>query len=340
MLTVNNVRRLPVLVALSLFISLFAGVFVVHHNSLIILETLHNWPFVNPSVQLTKQFSVRKSSKFVTSLCNCSKEIQVLVDELSSPQSDEAFDWCSSVSSIRGKYQKVITYTLYGNTTDPVVFKRYYSYLSDIAVTAEKEYPGWNIRVYHNFSDDQTNSKSRERAAHDLLCDVYCKFPHVDLCSVPLMVKRIGHGNKYPIDPALLQRLNPKMLRYLVMLDPDVDIFISRDIDSAIWPREVDAVAEWLRSNYTFHLMRDSVSHGSIILAGNIFPKYFYCKFKVRNNNLGMWGAKVYQRRDLIEGLMRAIVLEGQNGYILQDQAALDRILWPVAQYDVVGSIQ
>ena len=49
-----------------------------------------------------------------------------------------------------------------------------------------------------------------------------------------------------------------------------------------------------------------------------------------------MWGAKLFQRRDLIEGLMRALMLPGQNQIGYQDQASLDKILWPVAKLDVV----
>ena len=49
-----------------------------------------------------------------------------------------------------------------------------------------------------------------------------------------------------------------------------------------------------------------------------------------------MWGAKLHQRRDLIEGLMRALVLAGQNQIDSQDQASLDTIVWPAAKYDVV----
>ena len=50
----------------------------------------------------------------------------------------------------------------------------------------------------------------------------------------------------------------------------------------------------------------------------------------------GMWGAKLHQRRDLIEGLMRALVLSGQNQMRAQDQASLDTIVWPAAKFDVV----
>lgn len=50
-----------------------------------------------------------------------------------------------------------------------------------------------------------------------------------------------------------------------------------------------------------------------------------------------MWGAKVYQRRDLIEGLMRALVLSGQDQVGWKDQASLDMIVWPAAKFDVVS---
>ena len=199
--------------------------------------------------------------KYVSSLCNCGKEI-VMGEESIQPDPN-AFKWCSPESSIRGKHQKVITYTLYGNVHNASVAKRYYSLLRNISLTADTDYPGWVVRIYHNIR----NRGGPEREAHDQLCDVYCRFQNVDLCSVPLMIERIGNTTM-PIDPALLTGLNPKMFRYLVMLDPNVDVFISRDVDSIIWPREVDAVTEWLKYNYTFHVMRDHKFHGSIILAG------------------------------------------------------------------------
>lgn len=202
------------------------------------------------------------TTKYISSLCNCGKEI-TMADEDNLPDPN-AFQWCSPESSIRGMHQKVITYSLYGNVHNASVAKRYYSLMKNISLTAEKYYPGWVIRIYHNIHDQG----GPEKEAHNHLCDVYCRFNHVDLCSVPLLVDRIGTNTTIPIDPALLSGLNPKMFRYLVMLDPNIDIFVSRDVDSLIWPREVDAVEEWLRSNYTFHVMRDHMYHGSIILAG------------------------------------------------------------------------
>jgi hypothetical protein len=51
---------------------------------------------------------------------------------------------------------------------------------------------------------------------------------------------------------------------------------------------------------------------------------------------IGMWGAKIWQRRDLVEGLMRALVVSGQQQIKSQDQISLADIVWPIAKYDVV----
>ena len=52
--------------------------------------------------------------------------------------------------------------------------------------------------------------------------------------------------------------------------------------------------------------------------------------------SLGMWGAKVHQRRDMIEGLARALFNAGQDQFGSRDQATMDQILWPAAKLDVV----
>ena len=49
-----------------------------------------------------------------------------------------------------------------------------------------------------------------------------------------------------------------------------------------------------------------------------------------------MWGAKIWQRRDLVEGLMRALIVSGQQQLKSQDQFSLADIVWPIAKYDVV----
>ena len=47
--------------------------------------------------------------------------------------------------------------------------------------------------------------------------------------------------------------------RFLPLLDPRVDVMVSRDLDSRLGPREVAAVTQWLEQDTSlpFHVMRD-----------------------------------------------------------------------------------
>ncbi len=57
------------------------------------------------------------------------------------------------------------------------------------------------------------------------------------------------------------------------MVDPQVDIYFSRDLDSVISDREVEAVKEFLASQAAVHVMRDHPGHG-IGMLGN--PDTFF----------------------------------------------------------------
>ena len=50
----------------------------------------------------------------------------------------------------------------------------------------------------------------------------------------------------------------------------------------------------------------------------------------------GMFGFKLQQRRNLVQGLVRSMILSGQNQIDYQDQASLDNIMWLAAKFDVV----
>ena len=56
--------------------------------------------------------------------------------------------------------------------------------------------------------------------------------------------------------------------RFLPLLDPGVEVVVSRDLDSRLTPREQAAVEEWLETGLTFHVMRDNPHHGTEILGG------------------------------------------------------------------------
>lgn len=60
----------------------------------------------------------------------------------------------------------------------------------------------------------------------------------------------------------------PRMWRFEAIDDPSVEIMMSRDTDTRFWLREKLAVDEWLKSDKLFHIMRDHIHHGYVILGG------------------------------------------------------------------------
>lgn len=56
--------------------------------------------------------------------------------------------------------------------------------------------------------------------------------------------------------------------RFLPIESKDIDIFLSRDVDSRITEREMKFVNEWINSKKLFHIIRDNPAHGIEILGG------------------------------------------------------------------------
>lgn len=97
--------------------------------------------------------------------------------------------------------------------------------------------------------------------------------------------------------------------RFLPACDPEVEIMLSRDTDSRITQREVDAVQIWLNSDCNFHVIRDNPGHLTSILGGT-------------------WGC-----RGGIPDLDKQIEF-WKNSYGFKqkgdDQIFLDRMVWPI----------
>lgn len=67
--------------------------------------------------------------------------------------------------------------------------------------------------------------------------------------------------------------------RFAPAFETDVDVFISRDIDSRLNVREKAAVDEWLNSDKDIHSMRDHIEHNVPMLGG-----MWGCRNSVLNN--------------------------------------------------------
>ena len=99
--------------------------------------------------------------------------------------------------------------------------------------------------------------------------------------------------------------------RALPLLDPAVGAMIARDTDSRLGLRAQQAVAEWLASGRSFHIMRDHPLHTTEILGG-------------------MWGA----RAGAIPGLARLLERDGHEDRHGADQRFLARHVYPLVRAD------
>ncbi len=88
--------------------------------------------------------------------------------------------------------------------------------------------------------------------------------------------------------------------RFAPMADPLVQEFHSRDLDSTVSQREVDAVNDWIETKYSFHIMRDNPYHRATILGGMFGIKLTSISLKVRIHKI-------------IHLIVKAIIVSEQN---------------------------
>lgn len=137
--------------------------------------------------------------------------------------------------------KKLITFSLFGNA--PMYQKGAIENLKK----AQEVYPGWVCRFYlfeedHFMENDLTNIDST------------------------VEIKKISKpGGFYST-----------LYRFLPLSEEGVERFISRDTDSRLSFREKEAVEEWIKSDKSYHIMKDH-------------PYHFTPEFPIL---AGMWGAK------------------------------------------------
>ena len=155
----------------------------------------------------------------------------------------------------RGKNQKVIAYSLYGTNAF------YYDKLRDIVKQMKKFYPGWTMRVFHDYSINKTIKCQMEclRDESNLFYD------NVDFCNIetdirtrPKILSEFLNETNIIVSFSQhnLSYIHAMMWRFLPIGDNFVEVFSSRDTDSYLLQREVDSVNVWLDSNKIGHVMR------------------------------------------------------------------------------------
>jgi len=171
--------------------------------------------------------------------------------------------------------KKIISYSLYGTDEKYTIgLKRNIDLLDDV-------FPGWIIRVYY---DDSISEEVLDRSN-----------PSVEYI-------KIKNDNNY------------MFWRFYAWDDPDVDIFISRDVDDRLNRHDFSMISEWEKSSYGFTVARSPFAGGAhnIPMLG------------------GMWGGKPkcynIKMRDLIEKF-KTHHTTTQRG---DDQFFLITYIWPL----------
>lgn len=107
--------------------------------------------------------------------------------------------------------------------------------------------------------------------------------------------------------------LAPMLWRFLVADDPTVDAFAVRDSDSRFTSRDAFVVADWLRTNASFHCVRDHPSHTRYSVSG------------------GLWGGRPAGLSTLFNGTLRGL-MRGYGAEYVADMHFLGQKVWPLVQ--------
>jgi hypothetical protein len=224
----------------------------------LLIVTIIQWSFDETSI-ITKTSillnsyssnTIDKEQKLVyrRQSCSCTRSLfksnsnLLIFDETSS-------SLCSYYSTLRGFHQRIISISMYGPRENSLFsLNNSVNFLYQLINDMTNKYPDWILRIYHD-----------ESIKNDLICSIECTYNHVDFCNTSSL-GNLGSLSSY---------IPPKIWRFLPVGDELVDIMSSRDLDSPITKRELDAVKDWILSGKAWHVMRDHPQHVVPMLGEN-----------------------------------------------------------------------
>ena len=114
--------------------------------------------------------------------------------------------------------------------------------------------------------------------------------------------------------------------RFFPTLDPQVDAYVSRDLDSRINSRESAAVSAWFSTSHHFHFMRDHPAHSIEILGSG-------------------WGTRLGPSGSMVRKLFRESFHEASHDPMFwadrkaygPDQGFLKRYIWPWGKWSALS---
>jgi len=247
-----QMKRVPLVVSQQ---NVFTFVIIV----LLLIFTIIQWSFDGKSTitapclvlnsRLLNTTNTEQVPLYRRQSCSCSRPLLnrksklLIIDETSS-------SLCSQYSTLRGFHQRIISISMYG-PRDNAMFTLNTSIdlLHELISDMKRMYPDWILRIYHDVT-----------ITDDLICSIECAHNNVDFCNASSLGS-LGSISSY---------IPAKIWRFLPAGDKLVDIMASRDLDSPITQRELDAVNEWISSGKAWHTMRDNPMHFVPMLGENL----------------------------------------------------------------------
>jgi len=107
---------------------------------------------------------------------------------------------------------------------------------------------------------------------------------------------------------------NPRIWRFAAALLPEAKLTLFRDTDSRFSKREVEAVAQWVKSENQLHIIRDHPRHYYPIMAG-------------------MWGVR---STEYVRSTIKQILLSANGADKPEDQTLLAKIFYPKFKDDAL----
>lgn len=247
----------------------------------------------------------KEKTEVELSACSCNRTLIVESGRVGTENSST----CSKETYLRGAGQKVIGFSFYDNPKNPNKAKerKYFQGIEANLDLVSKHYPGWLVRVYYDLKPESETMKS--------LCQLACNQPSLDICHVRSIP---SNGD--------ISKVFAMNWRFFPVLDPQVDAYVSRDLDSLINSREAAAVAEWWKTPHHFHFMRDHPAHFIEVLGSGWGVRLGPAKSKVR--------------RMMVEAFQQAskdpMFWANRLAYG-PDQGFLKRYLWPWGKWSAVS---
>ena len=226
---------------------------------LLLILTITQWSFDETSLFNSAPFILSPYSSNTTMKeqillyrrrsCSCTRPLfkhnsnLLIIDETTS-------SLCSRYSTLRGFHQRIISISMYGPIDNGIfTLNTSLNFLHELISDMRTMYPDWILRIYH----DRT-------IQDDVICSIECTHNNVDFCNASSLGD-LGSLSSY---------IPAKIWRFLPAGDELVDIMASRDLDSPITQRELDAVNEWISSGKAWHAMRDHPMHYVPMLGENV----------------------------------------------------------------------